>query len=83
MKTNSVAIKGKDSCCGCGNCAISCPKNAVRMDLDREGFEYPTVDEKLCINCGKCTVAARWQFFMLKISCFHAMQDSIILIKST
>ena len=53
MKTNSVAIKGKDSCCGCGNCAISCPMNAVRMDLDREGFEYPTVDEKLCINCGK------------------------------
>ena len=54
MKTNSVAIKGKDSCCGCGNCAISCPKNAVRMDLDGEGFEYPTVDEDLCVNCGKC-----------------------------
>lgn len=54
MKTNNIAIKGKDSCCGCGNCVISCPKNAVKMDWDEEGFEYPTIDGNLCINCGKC-----------------------------
>jgi len=24
------------------------------MESDQEGFWYPEVNEKLCINCGKC-----------------------------
>lgn len=41
-------------CCGCGLCADLCPKQAISMQEDREGFFYPAVDETLCVNCGLC-----------------------------
>ena len=54
MIENSVAHKNKAECCGCGNCANICPKNAITMIADEEGYEYPSVDENLCIDCGAC-----------------------------
>ena len=44
----------KEECCGCGACVDACSKGAVRMLVDREGFRYPIVDEKLCVDCGRC-----------------------------
>lgn len=41
-------------CCGCTACFNACPKAAIQMLPDKEGFLYPRVDEKLCIACGKC-----------------------------
>ncbi|QUO31259.1 Coenzyme F420 hydrogenase/dehydrogenase, beta subunit C-terminal domain [Faecalicatena sp. Marseille-Q4148] len=41
-------------CCGCSACANKCPKNAITMRYDQEGFLYPTIDDKLCIECGLC-----------------------------
>lgn len=54
MKSNSVALKAKDTCCGCGVCSFECPKEAIKMQQDREGFVYPVVDESICVNCGLC-----------------------------
>lgn len=41
-------------CCGCGSCAQSCPKHAISMVEDEEGFLYPRVDRDACVNCGLC-----------------------------
>ncbi|MBQ3068986.1 MAG: Coenzyme F420 hydrogenase/dehydrogenase, beta subunit C-terminal domain [Clostridia bacterium] len=47
----------KTACCGCGACASVCPKGAITMEADDEGFRYPSVDEALCVNCGLCVKA--------------------------
>ena len=44
----------KDTCCGCEACADVCPKRAIKMIEDREGFLYPQIDRNKCIKCGKC-----------------------------
>lgn len=47
-------IKSEKECCGCGACYHSCPKNAISMVENAQGFIYPQIDESICINCGKC-----------------------------
>lgn len=44
----------KNKCCGCGACLASCTHNALSMILDDEGFEYPKVNQKVCVDCGLC-----------------------------
>ena len=44
----------RSQCTGCAACAEGCPKNAIHMLPDREGFLYPTVTDA-CIQCGHCT----------------------------
>ena len=44
-------------CCGCGSCANACPKMAVSMKENHEGFFTPYVNENLCIGCGLCLKA--------------------------
>jgi ferredoxin len=39
---------GKDLCCGCTACYAVCPKSAIKMQEDEEGFEYPCIDESKC-----------------------------------
>ena len=43
-----------DRCTGCGACASGCPKGAIHLLPDREGFCYPTVTDA-CIQCGHCS----------------------------
>ena len=40
-------------CCGCHACAQSCPKDAITLKENREGFLYPEISDA-CIDCGKC-----------------------------
>lgn len=44
----------KAECTGCGACASICPKKAITMRADEEGFLYPSVDPALCISCDLC-----------------------------
>ncbi len=44
----------RNRCCGCGACYSICPKKAITMVLDDEGFEYPVVNQDACIRCGLC-----------------------------
>ncbi len=39
---------------GCHACYNVCPKNAIEMYEDEEGFKYPKVNSEKCINCGLC-----------------------------
>ena len=47
-------ICSKNICSGCGACDQKCPKNAIKMQPDSEGFLYPIIDFEKCINCGIC-----------------------------
>lgn len=47
-------MKGRNSCTGCGACAEFCPRHAITMHPDDEGFLQPVTDVSLCINCGAC-----------------------------
>lgn len=49
-----INIQDKTKCSGCTACASICPKNAIKMVEDSEGFKYPVVDKEKCINCGLC-----------------------------
>lgn len=44
----------KERCSGCGACMASCPKEAISMLRDSEGFDFPHIDQTLCIDCGLC-----------------------------
>lgn len=43
-----------EGCTGCSVCANVCPKKAIKMEKNSEGFLYPKIDESKCINCGVC-----------------------------
>ena len=42
------------NCMGCSSCAQSCPKDAIEMNLNSEGFYNPFVNSDKCIGCHKC-----------------------------
>ena len=44
----------KQDCCGCTACYAICPKQAISMQPDEEGFDYPHIDEKKCVRCYMC-----------------------------
>lgn len=47
------AVK-KKACCGCQACQDICPAQAIRMQVDSEGFWYPVRDEEQCVHCMAC-----------------------------
>lgn len=44
----------KDDCCGCEVCANVCPNGAITMVEDTEGFNYPRMNNILCVGCNRC-----------------------------
>lgn len=51
-----------DKCCGCGVCAVVCPKGCIIMQEDDEGFKAPIIDSEKCIECHLCQNHARSMF---------------------
>lgn len=49
-----ITIKDKSKCCGCFACMNICPKNAIIMQEDENGFKYPKIDKDKCVNCNLC-----------------------------
>ncbi len=47
-------FENKIDCCGCTACANVCPRKAIEMRPDQEGFLYPHIDPKKCTECGLC-----------------------------
>lgn len=48
-------LADRGDCTGCGACASGCPRDAIVMERDREGFVYPRVNGEACVHCGHCT----------------------------
>lgn len=51
----------KNQCCGCTACYSICPKNAIKMEYDEEGFLYPSINGDLCVDCGMCKSVCAFQ----------------------
>lgn len=51
MKVDKIK---KNNCTGCGACENICTRKCISMQLDKEGFRYPHINETKCIDCGKC-----------------------------
>jgi coenzyme F420-reducing hydrogenase beta subunit len=49
-----ISIKEKINCCGCSACIIKCPESCIDLVPDNEGFKYPKVNKRKCINCNLC-----------------------------
>lgn len=45
----------KINCVGCYGCYNICPKKAIVMEEDEEGFRYPIVQQEKCIQCEACS----------------------------
>lgn len=41
-------------CYGCAACKYKCPKSAIKMEYNSEGFLVPKIDMEKCIGCGVC-----------------------------
>jgi len=49
-----ILYNKKEECCGCTACYAICPRGAISMEEDEEGFEYPVINENVCIKCLRC-----------------------------
>lgn len=49
-----ISVTDKSLCSGCSACASRCPMHCITMAEDQEGFLYPQIDKKVCIDCGLC-----------------------------
>lgn len=54
MIINEKLERANLTCCGCTACYAICPKGAITMQEDSEGFKYPAIDKSKCIDCGLC-----------------------------
>ena len=54
MEQIPILFNNKEECCGCTACYAVCPKHAIKMEEDEEGFEYPKIDSHQCISCFLC-----------------------------
>ncbi len=52
-----IDIINPTNCCGCGNCALVCPKQCIRIKEDSCGFLLPVVNKAECVNCNACDMA--------------------------
>lgn len=51
---DSFFICKKDECTGCGLCKELCPKKAITMIEEKDGFKYPSIDKNKCVKCNLC-----------------------------
>lgn len=79
-------------CTSCQLCGAVCPKEAIKIELNRDGFYRPVVDGELCIDCGICTkVCYRYDEHLLmsqdsdleKYSLYAAWSKDDELVKQT
>ena len=54
MRELPVLFDRQEECCGCTACLAVCPMQAITMEADLEGFDYPTINEQKCIKCYSC-----------------------------
>lgn len=41
-------------CSGCGACINACPNSCISMVKNSQGFDYPSINDDLCVKCGLC-----------------------------
>lgn len=51
-----MKICDRRKCVGCGVCELVCPRKAIQMLPNQEGFLYPEINATVCVKCGKCKI---------------------------
>ena len=49
-----MEVCSQKRCTVCGACISACPQNCISLKTNEYGFDYPIVNNNLCIKCGKC-----------------------------
>lgn len=49
-----MTLATQAACTGCSACASICPRCAIAMKSNSEGFLRPSIDSSRCIECGLC-----------------------------
>lgn len=49
-----MELCGVEKCSCCGACISVCPKKCIKLSIDENGFEYPSINHDECIECGRC-----------------------------
>lgn len=80
-------LENMNDCTGCNACFNACPKSAINMISNDEGFWYPQIDEKKCIKCGLCQKVcpvnnAKYDNFS-EPECYAVMGDDELRKKSS
>lgn len=58
----------KESCYGCKACEQICPKKSIKMQYDKEGFWYPSVNADICIKCNLCVKVCPYNETSFKVN---------------
>lgn len=45
----------EEQCTACMACQNACPRDAINVQINKAGDQYPAVDHSKCIQCGLCT----------------------------
>ena len=53
-RINLPTLASREACSGCTACKAICPKDAITMVADEEGFLRPQVDAAKCVGCHRC-----------------------------
>ena len=90
MKNESkktVSALKKEDCCGCHSCYNACPKKAIQMISDDEGFLYPEIEADKCVSCGicvnKCPAVNRPELLRLNRAYACCAKDRDLQMKSS
>lgn len=88
LRIKTIEKVEKDKCTGCGACMNICPKKAITMIVDQEGFLMPYIEKNKCVNCGLCekNCPAIGEKSNLKngVSCYAMMaNDDVRMISSS
>ena len=51
---NNIQLADSQHCTGCGACLNICPKSAISMFADSDGFLQPYINQEFCIMCKRC-----------------------------
>lgn len=75
-----IELKSKKDCCGCYACYNICPKQCIDMKQNKDGFVYPRINNKICINCNLCeTVCPIINQYQIKnpIACYASKHKNL------
>ena len=81
-----MICKGKKMCTGCFACYNICPKHCIIMEKDEEGFWYPKIDSKNCIECKKCEQFCpilQEKFQISKRDAYAAVSSNATIVKKS
>lgn len=75
--TNKSAIS---YCTSCQMCAAVCPKDAITIHLNEDGFYRPYLDTGKCVDCGQCVKVCYKFDHDVKVT--NAEKENRIIVKS-